>query len=346
MGARRRGLAEGQLDRAPAPAPEPPLARLLLAHGAHAARLGERPDRQAHPRPRERPPPAMGGVAARRGRGGPVPRLHDQAPRGHEPSHSGRPRRGRRVAIRRHRSAPVRGRIARERLHGHPQRRRLPRGRRQRLRERLLRGLRRIPEADPGDSRQPRLVRRPRRVHVPLLRGRGAAAHVVPQLELRHPGAGGAQALALVGATRARSSPRPPLRARRRVGAAAARPVLGARHGRRAAGRDRHGHQGDARPRAGRVAAARVEGRHAQGAAHGQAALGRRRAAEDADRVGRGRGAAHNRHGRRRCGGPPRRAPLRGLHRRRRAQLPARDDSASTTSGASSTWSPAGAART
>ncbi len=212
-------------------------------------------------------------------------------------------------------------------VRGDRQRRRLPGRRRQRVRQRVLHPLRGLPEPDLRPAGQPRLVRRPERVHVPLLRRRSAARGALPREQL--PAREALPRLALATLVRARAQP-----ARRvavQPAGLAGRPP---RNPARALLRDRHrgpadrlhrhrGHRRDRR-RAGRVAAADLAPAAAQGPAHRQADLRRQRVPPVPDQVVARRSQAGVRDRGRRGAAAGVRLPRRD--RRRRPQLPALPD--------------------
>ena len=206
---------------------------------------------------------------------------------------------------------PLLSALRRHGVHVHLQRRDLSGRRHRRLPGPLLPSLLRLPGPDLRRARQPRLVRRPGRLHVPLLRAGAAAAGArgvgegmdpqlpVEQAGCRRPEGRRRDARPALGSRAAGVPAGALLRDRRRPGAA---------------GRDRHRHHRRGGPRPGRVAAAGLAGvAQAEGAPDRQADL---RGRPPPAREDRGR-----RHGGRDRARPG--AQLRRRDRRRHPQLPA-----------------------
>ena len=207
----------------------PEVGHVLVVERPHAVGVRQRRDRQARANDHKRPPtPLRGGPAHRRGRAG-GPRAAHARPRIFRTRLRGgldraqatqvppgrRPGRSRRIAIRHDRS-PARGtqgrpglgglRTREERLHDRAERRDLPGGRRQRLRQRVLHPLPALRPADLRDPWEPRLVRRVERIHVPPLRRRAAGDAAARQ----HPSPPGRAPPAGALAAREQARPGPP----------------------------------------------------------------------------------------------------------------------------------------
>ena len=207
---------------------------------------------------------------------------------------------------------PLEGGPRRDRLHIHRQRRHLPGRRRPRLPRPVLLALPRATRADLRDPREPRLVRRPARLHDPALRcGPGpapAGARVAESLEARVPRPRWREP------SEAMQEQLEEMRKHPARALGPARPVLRDRAEGARPRRHRHGHSVGNRRRAGRMAQEGVAAPEGQDPHDREAARRRRRPQALPDRrLGR-----HRQRDRREPG-----QPLHRGHRRRHPQLPA-----------------------